>query len=149
MTNTYRLVNPYIKGEFKSSVKAKNSTEAAKKIYKNLSEHFNNNLPKFYFSIFKGRSSSNGKFYHFEVNEKKINDEVNFSLQTHTIKKEKEVINKFKNNLKNFKGRYEKTEKNIRKSKNYNGKKKKENLLHHHLPSLMIFIEEHKLMSQL
>ena len=45
--NTYKLVNPYVKGEFKKNIKAKNSIEAAKIFYKNLSEHFNNSIPKF------------------------------------------------------------------------------------------------------
>ena len=53
MVNTYRLINPHIKGEFKTSLKSKNSIEAGKKFYKNLSEHFNNNIPEFYFTIQK------------------------------------------------------------------------------------------------
>ena len=53
MVNTYNLVNPCIKGQFNSEIKAKNSLEAAKQLYNNMSEHFNNNVPKFYFSIQK------------------------------------------------------------------------------------------------
>ena len=44
MGNKYKLVNPYIKGEFETKLKAKNSIEAAKSFYNNLSEHFNNNV---------------------------------------------------------------------------------------------------------
>ena len=51
MVNTYKLINPYIKGTFESKLEANNSIEAAKTFYKNLSEHFNNNVPKFYFTI--------------------------------------------------------------------------------------------------
>ena len=66
MSNSYTLVNPFIHGDFKSTVKSKNSVNAAKSFYKNLSEHFNNNIPKFYFTIQKG-GSGNGKYYHFLV----------------------------------------------------------------------------------
>ena len=47
MSNTYRLVNPHIEGDFKSKMKADNSMVAARSFYKNLSQHFNNNIPKF------------------------------------------------------------------------------------------------------
>ena len=85
MSNTYQLVNPYIKGEFKTKLKTKNSVEAAKRFYKNLSEHFNNNVPRYYFTIQKG-SSGNGKYYHFEVREKKVNEEVSYSIRPYDIK---------------------------------------------------------------
>ena len=48
MVNSYVLVNPHIEGNFKSKIKAKNSNEAANIFYKNLSEHFNNFVPKFH-----------------------------------------------------------------------------------------------------
>ena len=99
MSNTYRLVNPYIKGDFKSKVTAKNSVEAGKKLYKNLSEHFNNNIPKFYFTVYKG-SKQGGKYYHFEVTEKKVNDEVNFSLRPYEVKNSSEQVTNFKKILK-------------------------------------------------
>ena len=67
MSNTYVLVNPFIHGEFEHTVKAKNSVEAGKIFYKGLSEHFNNAVPKFYFTIQKG-DSGNGKYSHFKVN---------------------------------------------------------------------------------
>jgi translation initiation factor 6 (eIF-6) len=54
MVNSYVLVNPHIEGNFKSKIKARNSNEAANIFYKNLSEHFNNFVPKFNFSIQKG-----------------------------------------------------------------------------------------------
>ena len=43
---------------------------AARKLYKKLSEHFNNSVPKFYFTIQKG-GSGKGKFSHFIVKERK------------------------------------------------------------------------------
>lgn len=105
MSNTYRLVNPYIKGEFKSKIKAKSSVEASKRFYKSLSEHFNNNVPKFYFTIQKG-GSGKGKFYHFEVKEKKSSNEVSYSIQPYAIPGETEAVDTFITNFKKFKGRY-------------------------------------------
>jgi hypothetical protein len=104
MVNSYNLVNPYVKGTFNKRVKAKNSVEAAKKLYNGLSEHFNNNIPKFHFSIQKGKSG-NGKIYHFEVQEKKEGDNVKFSIQPHTIKNAATNNKKFQKRLANFKGR--------------------------------------------
>lgn len=103
--NTYRLVNPYIKGEFKSKITSKNSQEAAKKFYKDLSEHFNNNVPKFYFTIQKG-GSGKGKFYHFVVKESKKKNEVSYSIQPYTIPGETEAVDGFITNFKKFKGRF-------------------------------------------
>ena len=83
MSNTYRLVNPYIQGEMSTSVKSKNSLSAGRTFYKNLSEHFNNSVPKFYFTIQKG-NSGNGKYYHFEVKETKKGDEVKFDIKPYS-----------------------------------------------------------------
>ena len=80
MSNNYVLVNPYVQGEFKNTLKAKNSSEAAKNFYKGLSEHFNNAVPVFHFSIQKG-GSGQGKFYHFVVKEKLKKNGVSFSLE--------------------------------------------------------------------
>ena len=85
MVNTYVLVNPHIEGSFKGKVKAKNSIEAARLIYNSLSEHFNNNIPKFLFTIQKG-SSGQGKYYSFKVKEERSENEINFSLQPYNIK---------------------------------------------------------------
>lgn len=104
MVNSYVLVNPHIEGNFKSKIKAKNSIEAANIFYKNLSEHFNNFVPKFHFSIQKG-SSGDGKFYHFEVKESKEDNEVTFKVKQMNIAGEGEVISSFKNKLENFKAK--------------------------------------------
>lgn len=103
MVNTYKLVNPYIKGDFESKISAKNSLEAAKKFYGSLSEHFNNNVPKFHFTIQKGGSKS---FSHFEVSESRSNDEVDYSIRPYTIKGEEGAMNGFLKSFEGFKGRY-------------------------------------------
>ena len=101
MVNSYVLVNPHIEGSMNKKVKAKNSIEAAKKLYKNLSEHFNNSVPKFFFSIQKG-DSGNGKYYSFKVKEKRNENTVDFSLEPIAIQNEDSAYSKFNKNLNNF-----------------------------------------------
>ncbi len=104
MVNTYVLVNPHIEGNFKSKIKAKNSQEAANIFYKNLSEHFNNFVPKFHFTIQKG-SSGDGKLSHFEVKEQMEDKEVTFKVRPMSIKGEEEAVQSFKSRLDNFKAK--------------------------------------------
>lgn len=104
MVNTYNLVNPYVKGDLKTTVKANNSIEAANKLYAGLSEHFNNNVPKFYFTIQKGKSGD-GKYYHFQVSEEKNGDEVDFALKPYTIPNSTSSESQFKSRLTAFKSR--------------------------------------------
>jgi len=105
MVNSYVLVNPHIEGAFERKLKAQNSREAANTFYKSLSEHFNNSIPSFHFTIQKG-SSGNGKFYHFEVKESRKKKEVTFSINPLTIQGEQESIDRFKKNLTNFKSKF-------------------------------------------
>lgn len=104
MSNTYVLVNPYVQGEFKNTIKSKNSVEAARNFYKGLSEHFNNAVPKFYFTIQKG-SSGKGKYYHFKVQEKLKKNNVSFTLEPYNILGETD-INTFSTRLTNFKNKF-------------------------------------------
>ncbi len=105
MGNKYKLVNPYIKGEFETKLEAKNSIEAAKLFYNNLSEHFNNNVPNFYFTIQKG-GNGKGKFYHFKVTEKKVDENVDFSIKPFEIQNEDKALKGYLENFEKFKGRY-------------------------------------------
>jgi len=105
MVNSYVLVNPHIEGAFKRKVKAQNSKEASNVFYKSLSEHFNNSVPTFHFSLQKG-SSGDGKYYHFEVKETKKNKEVTFSINPMTIQGEQESLQHFKKNLASFKSKF-------------------------------------------
>jgi hypothetical protein len=105
MVNTYQLVNPYISGTFKSKLKAKNSLEAANMFYKSLSEHFNNSIPAFYFTIHKGQSGG-GSHYHFKVAEEIDNDEVSFTVNPYTITNHEESVNEFKGKLEEFKSKF-------------------------------------------
>lgn len=102
MSNYYVLVNPHIEGSMSKKVKAKNSIEAGKKLYKNLSEHFNNSVPKYYFSIQKGESGK-GKYYSFKVKEQRIDNTVDFSLEPIALNNEESAYKKFQKNLQRFK----------------------------------------------
>jgi hypothetical protein len=105
MVNSYILVNPYIQGEFKNKLNAKNSIEAARKFYKEMSNHFNNSVPKFYFTIQKGQSGG-GKYYHFEIKEKlSKNENVNFSIEPYTIYGDSDMSS-FSNKLNTFKNKF-------------------------------------------
>jgi len=104
MSISYQLVNPQIKGSLETNVTADNSIKAARKIYEGLSEHFNNNVPIFHFTIQKG-SSGKGKYYHFKVTEEKNDNEVSYTLESYKIKNES-------TNLKTFEGKKEQFLKN-------------------------------------
>jgi len=104
MVNTYIMVNPYIEGSFEKSIKAKNSIEAGKLLYTSLSEHFNNNVPKFLFTIQKG-GSGKGKYYSFKVKEDKANQEINFSIEPYTVKDTENIYKNVQENITNFKNK--------------------------------------------
>jgi hypothetical protein len=105
MSNIYRLVNPHIEGDFKGKLKANNSMLAARAFYKSLSQHFNNNIPKFYFTIQKG-GSGKGKYYHFIVKESKEDEDVKFNIQPYSIPNDTESLSSFENKLSAFKSKF-------------------------------------------
>ena len=101
MVNTYQLVNPHIAGTFDTKIKAKNSKEASNIFYKNLSEHFSNSIPQFFFTIQKG-GSGGGKYFHFKAQEERNEDEVSFKISYYNLQNENK-IDAFKNNLNEIK----------------------------------------------
>lgn len=104
MPVTYTLVNPQVVGSMKTQIKSDNSLKAAKQFYKSLSEHFNNTIPKFHFTIQKG-GSGKGKYYHFKVTEEKDGDEVDFTLEPIKLSNENESIERFESRVSSFKKR--------------------------------------------
>jgi len=103
MPVTYSLVNPQVLGSMKTTIKTDNSLKAARTFYKSLSEHFNNTIPQFNFTIQKG-TSGKGKYYHFKVSENKKGDEIDFTLEQSNID-DKETIERFETKLSQFKGK--------------------------------------------
>ena len=127
MVNSYILVNPHIEGNFNSKIKAKNSNEASNIFYKNLSEHFNNSVPSFHFTIQKG-ASGNGKYFHFQVKESRTENEVSFKVKQMDIAGDKNSMESFKSRLENFKAKFNqdggKKDKSRRKSNKYSKRDK-------------------------
>jgi len=119
MSNSYVLVNPHIEGKFKNKITAKNSVEAGRVFYKSLSKHFNNAVPKFYFTIQKG-GSGNGKYYHFKVKETRQEENVSFTLEPYDIIGGADV-DSFSKKLENFKNKLAQNggKKKSKKSKKY------------------------------
>ena len=119
MSNTYVLVNPHIEGNFKNKITAKNSIDAARNFYKNLSKHFNNAVPKFYFTIQKG-GSGKGKHYHFKVKEDRKEDDVSFTLEPYEILGGANIEN-FTKKLETFKNKFSQDggKKKSKRSKKY------------------------------
>ena len=103
---TYNLVNPKVLGSMTTSVKADNSLKAARELYKGLSEHFNNTIPAFYFTIQKG-GSGKGKLYNFKVTEEKSGEEVDFTLEPFKVSNEKDAFESFQRKLNKFNAKCE------------------------------------------
>ena len=121
MATTYTLQNPHILGNFKNQIKAKDSVEAAKQFYTNLSQHFNNAVPAFHFTIQKG-GSGKGKYYHFKVSEKRTENKVTFKITPMSdIDTSHEGMSPFLEKLDKFKAKMEQGggKKKRRKSKKY------------------------------
>jgi hypothetical protein len=67
MSNTYRLINPYIEGNVDTIVRAKDSYNAGKKLYKNISKHFTNSVDSFNMSA---QNIDTKKLTHYAIHEK-------------------------------------------------------------------------------
>ena len=63
----YNLVNPCIGGSLNTQYGGKSHLEAAKNAWEDFSQYLVNSVPKFAFTL---ERSSDGKLYHFTVNEK-------------------------------------------------------------------------------
>jgi hypothetical protein len=63
----YNLVNPCIGGSIDTQYGGKSHLEAAKNAWEDFSQHLTNSVPKFAFTL---ERATDGKLYHFTVNEK-------------------------------------------------------------------------------
>lgn len=145
MVNYYSLVNPNIQGKFKNVLKAKNSNEAASLFYTNISKYFSNSIPQFCFTIQKGKQDT-GKYYHYQVNEERKNNEVNYVIKSLDVVNEEGKVIDFKNKLEKFKHNFDQEggKKNIKNIKNTMNQ-----IIHQiHLILPKIYINELKLIYQ-
>lgn len=77
--NTYRLINPKIEGSFDTTVSAKNSFRAGKKMYSNLSTLFTNHVQSFNMTL---QNVDTGENTHFNIEEHVKGDgTVNYELR--------------------------------------------------------------------
>ena len=86
---SYKLVNPYIKGDFDSTFKASTPLKAADKCWTELSQYFTNNVPKFAFTL---ERTTDGKFFHFSINEKQTGSSVDYKIAEIKMKEQDEKI---------------------------------------------------------
>lgn len=75
MTN-FKLVNPYIQGEFNTNFKASSAEDAATDAWKNLSEYFVPHVRRFGFTMMGPKQ----KLHHFVVGEKMEDGVADFSI---------------------------------------------------------------------
>ena len=109
MSNTYRLINPYIYNKEKQfETKSKNSLSAAKDLYGQMSSYFNNSLPEFYFSLEKLNDDESMGTYHFKVNEFKNskNSDLKYKIKSFEVDESDnnlllQTVNDINNNIKN------------------------------------------------
>lgn len=103
MTIKYKLLNPHVEGTFKKVVAADKPADAGKKIWSNLSKHFSNTVPKFYFTL---ENTETGSLHHIEVGEKiKKNGDsqfVDYIISEYNNPRSKKDIDKFRKNLTKF-----------------------------------------------
>jgi hypothetical protein len=82
----YKLVNPLIKGDMKTTYTGGSTLEVANSAYQNLSQYFNNYIPKFYFTL----EDENSKMHHFYVKESRNGENANYSIKSYSVKSKHE-----------------------------------------------------------
>jgi len=95
MSNRYKLINPYIKGNFKTEYTCSNHIDAGKKIWNKLSNNFSNNIPQFAMTI---QDVNDGKYYNLLIEETIKNDKIKYIVSELNGTK----INKLKKHLKDL-----------------------------------------------
>jgi hypothetical protein len=78
----FRLVNPLLKGDIETHFSGDSSLDAANKAYQNISQYFNNNVPRFYFTLEGG----NKDLHHFYVNETRNGDNADYTIKEYEVK---------------------------------------------------------------
>jgi hypothetical protein len=78
----FKLVNPLIKGDMETTYTGGSSMDVANKAYQNLSQYFNNYIPKFYFTL----EDENNKLHHFKVNENRNGENANYTIKSYSVK---------------------------------------------------------------
>lgn len=91
--SNFKLINPSLQGNIKTTVSAKEPLDAAKQIWTNLSKYFTNDVPTFAFTI---ENQSGGMLHHFKVEETKNKNEATFKIESIESKLKAADLKKFK-----------------------------------------------------
>jgi hypothetical protein len=95
----YTLINPYIDGDFESTMSGGSSLDVAKKMWESLSTNFSANVPKTAFTLM---NEKNNKLYHFSVTETlngSNNNAANFDISAIDLGISDKEINNFTNQI--------------------------------------------------
>ena len=89
----YTLVNPYIKGNIKTTFNTTSSNNAAQKAWDQLAKYISKPVPKFAFTLESGKNT----LHHFIVKEKVQNDIIDTEIyELPPIKNNRKFINHFR-----------------------------------------------------
>ena len=96
----YRLINPYIEGDFENLFRGASQIDAAKNAWTGISKFFSNFVPFFPFTL---ENTDTGKMYNFSAKEIPDKDGyVNYKVSEMETNFTPEQENQFKNNLQKF-----------------------------------------------
>ena len=90
----YKLINPMIIGELKTTFNENNVDNAAKKSWNEISKYVTGNVPRFGFSL---QNTEDDEIYHYMIKEKLNNNVVEYSINKLDIKMNDSQKNKFIN----------------------------------------------------
>jgi hypothetical protein len=96
MSTRYRLVNPIIKGEIDTLYSGNDALEAANDAFVNISKYFSNSTPDFIFSL---QRLKDNKLFHFNVNENRDENIVNYKVSYHNVDLDKSKQSSFLNKI--------------------------------------------------
>ena len=95
--SNYKIVNPQIEGDVKTTFSGTSALDAANKCWSSLSKYISNNVPTFAFTL---QNSKDGSLSHFSVKETKKGKEASFNISTLKLdldaRKEKEFLKRIK-----------------------------------------------------
>lgn len=95
---TFKLVNPYIKGNMTTTFSGKDALNAAQSAWEELGQNISKNVPKFYFTL----QDSKKNFSHFYVKETLNDGLVDYRLSKLTNKASAKINNHFKTQVEKF-----------------------------------------------
>jgi hypothetical protein len=93
----YKIVNPFIEGDFDSTVDGNTAIDAASEAWNKISEHISNNVPSFAFTLQKVKG---GSLHHFIVQENLLEGgQVDFKISPLKLKLKKKELEQFKKSI--------------------------------------------------